>query len=443
MGLRTASVRHPHAEVMAPALTETTQNQSFNLPPKGQLEPASPINNYEENSQKLKYKQPYFKSKTLSDIEQPYENSEIQYLPESLVYEKLNLNKCSKEVSVASDIFKENIDIMSISPTLMGDQNNEMGLQKPSLDLSSIHKEKTSNDMDQLFNTLSSVLPEPENACSTSDLGPMEDIMQVIKSIENNDRLNNSSTELNSENEEIFPMPGTDLTKNLSSFEKELLENVDVMNITIEDQQDDLDTVEDTVNKEKESQAKENLNELQKKLAKADRRLDFLRRRLYKVQTRMMGQHISGEITGVFENIQRLLKRHEPIQQECIPFGNFSDGEKLKPLSLATAKTLIKKLEMTAILQASSVARQKSGPKYFGSGSVDVPTFRNNLSGMVNITSWTETKSELQKVAGQLKTQLGIVQKEVDSEATDSSSGGESCDEMQSYNNPHQQYLSV
>lgn len=442
MGLRTASVRHPHAEVMAPALTETTQNQSFNLPPKGQLEPASPINSYEENKQKRKYKQPYFKSKTLSDIEQPYENSEIQYLPESLVYEKLNLNKCSKEVSVASDIFKENIDIMSISPTLMGDQNNEMGLQKANLDVASIHKEKPSSDMDQLFHTLSSVLPESENACSTSDLGPMEDIMQVIKSIEN-DRLNNSSTELNSENDEIFPMPGTDLTKNLSSFEKELLENVDVMNITIEDQQDDLDTVEDTVNKQKESQAKENLNELQLKLAKADRRLDFLRRRLYKLQTRMMGQHISGEITGVFENIQRLLKRHDSVQ-ESMPFGTFTDGEKLKPISLASAKALIKKLEMTAILQANAVARQKSGSTYFGSGSADVPTFRNNLSGMVNISSWpTETKSELQKVAGQLKTQLGIVQKEVDSEATDSSSGGESCDEMHSYSNPHQQYLSV
>jgi KAT8 regulatory NSL complex subunit 1 len=36
-----------------------------------------------------------------------------------------------------------------------------------------------------------------------------------------------------------------------------------------------------------------------------------------------------------------------------------------------------------------------------------------------------------------------VVQHEVDSEATESSSGGESCDEMQNYNNPHQQYLSM
>ncbi|KAG5882640.1 hypothetical protein JTB14_025113 [Gonioctena quinquepunctata] len=300
--------------------------------------------------------------------------------------------------------------------------------------------------MEQLLHNLSSVLPENDGVCSAGDLVPnVEDIMQVIKSIEGSERLNNSANDLNSEGEEIFPMAGTDLTNNLSSFEKELLENVDVMNMTIEDQQDELDSVAN----QKESQANEVLVALQKKHAKVERRLDFLNRRVYKLQSRFVGQHVSSEIAGVFENVHRLLKKPKESFEEPLLLGSMraietKPVEKLKPMSYSSAKTLVRKLEMSTVLQANTIARQKTGPKYFGSGSIEIPPPRNNTSGAINIIPWPiETKNELQKVAGQLKIQTSVTQKFVDSEATESSSGGESCDEMQNYNNPHQQYLSV
>lgn len=450
MGLRTASVRRPHVAVMAPALTETAQTQNFNLPSKTHLEPASPINSYEKN---IKYqataKEPYYKS---DDHLSPF-NLESDELSNAignlntlvLASEKFILGKCLTELSGASDnTFNQNSNIMSLSPSPMGDQENKMGLQKTGLDVSSIHK--SSSDVDQLLNNFGSVLPESETA---GDLGQnVEDIMQVIKSIEGSERLNNTPNDLNSENEEVFPIAGADLTNNLSSFEKELLEDVDMMNITMEDQQDELETVD----RQKESQAKEVLAELQKKHAKIERRLDFLRRRVYKLQSRFMGQHISGEIVGVFENVHRTLKRtkeaYEIPKQDSI--GGLLAGsgtvpvEKPKPMSYGSAKTLVRKLEMSAILQANTASRQRHTSKYFGSGSLELPTFRSNVSGMLSVPSWSaEAKFELQKIAGQLQTQLGLVQEEVDSEATESSSGSESCDEMQSYNNPHQQYLSM
>uniref|UniRef100_V5H030 Uncharacterized protein n=1 Tax=Anoplophora glabripennis TaxID=217634 RepID=V5H030_ANOGL len=450
MGLRTASVRRPHVAVMAPALTETAQTQNFNLPSKAHLEPASPINSYEKNNKyQATTKEAYYKS---DDHLSPF-NLESDELSNAignlntlvLASEKFILGKCLTEISGASDnTSNQNSNIMSLSPSPMGDQENKMGLQKTGLDVSSIHK--SSSDVDQLLNNFGSVLPESE---TTGDLGHnVDDIMQVIKSIEGSERLNNTPNDLNSENDEVFPIAGTDLTNNLSSFEKELLEGVDMMNITMEDQQDELETVD----RQKESQAKEVLADLQKKHAKIERRLDFLRRRVYKLQSRFMGQHISGEIVGVFENVHRTLKRTKETYE--IPKQDSLGGtlvaneslivEKPKPMSYGSAKTLVRKLEMSAVVQANTASRQKHTSKYFGSGSVELPTFRSNVSGMLTLLPWpVEAKYELQKVAGQLQTQLGLVQEEVDSEATESSSGSESCDEMQSYNNPHQQYLSM
>lgn len=443
MGLRTASVRRPNAEVMAPALTDATQSQNFNLPTKGPLEIGSPLNRYEKDSYLVKQKQVF------GDFLNPFQLEVNNAITLVTGAEQIELSKCLNELNSASESNSlSQSSIMSISPSHMGDQENNMGIQKTTMDVSSVHKERLSNDMDQLFNNLpSDDSQEGENVCNTGDLNPnVEDIMNVFKCIDSGDRIINTSNDLNSENEEIFPMPVTDLTNNLSSFEKELLENVDVMNITIEDQQDELDSAD----KQKESQADEIQNQLIEKHLKLQRRLDFLRRRSYKIQSRLMGEHISAEIVGVFENVQRSIKKPKESQDilkddSILPsLTNLASSEKLKPMSYGVAKTFIKKLEMTSLLQATTSSKQRHGSKYFGSGSLDLPTFRSTSNGAVTIPPWPrESKSELQKVTSQLKTQLSLIQKEVDSEATESSSGGESCDEMQTYNNPHQQYLSV
>ncbi|CAH1153931.1 unnamed protein product [Phaedon cochleariae] len=438
MGLRTASVRHSHVVVMAPALTETVQTQNFDLPPKSCLEPAYPINSFTKNKFEVN-KQLFSKDRGEDVQEYPLNSSEINNTA-SIIKDKL-LEKYWDKIVTASEIDNlpaSNIN-MNVSPSSMGDQGNKMGLQNTDLNISLMSRDKSSNDMEQLLQNLNSVLPDAEGVTT----GDVEDIMQVIKSIEGSEQLNNSANDLNSEGEEIFPIGGADLTNNLSSFEKELLENVDVMNMTIEDQQDELDSVVI----QKESQAKEVLVALQKKHAKVERRLDFLRRRVCKLQSRYLGQHVATEIAGVFENVNRTLKKPKDSYEDSLFTGSIlhnRDLMQLKPMSYSSAKTMVKKLEMSKILQANNNARQKSAPKYFGSGSIEVPIPRSTTSGAVNITPWPiETKSELQRVVGQLKTQTSLTQRDIDSEATESSSGGESCDEMISYNNPHQQYLSI
>ncbi|XP_056642788.1 KAT8 regulatory NSL complex subunit 1 [Diorhabda sublineata] len=428
MGLRTASVRHPHVEVMAPALTETVQTQNFDLPPKSCLEPTFQVNSYRKNKFIEQDKQAFLKSGGEYVGKVHLDSNEIK---SSVVLNSEKIfNNFHRKSNSASDTNSNNI---MNSPSSMGDQDNKMGLQKTGIDISMIHKDKKPSEMEQLL----------QNFSVSSDLETnVEDIMQVIKSIEGSDKLNNSSNDLNAEGDDIFPITGTDLTNNLSSFEKELLENVDVMTMSMEDQQDELDTVD----KHKESQAKEVLSLLQNKHTKLERRLDFIKRRVYKLQSRFLGQHISSEIAGVFENVHHSFKKpKEPLEEPVSVFNKtILPVDKLKPLSYSSAKTLVRKLEMTTVLQASAVARQKNTPKYFGSGSVEIPVPRTSSSGVVTITPWTtNTKNELQKVATQLKTQTSLTQKQVDSEATESSSGGESCDEMQNYNNPHQQYLSV
>ncbi|XP_072384990.1 KAT8 regulatory NSL complex subunit 1 [Diabrotica undecimpunctata] len=424
MGLRTASVRHPHVEVMAPALTETVQTQNFDLPPKSCLEPDFAVNSYRKNKFIVQDKQAYLKGGDEYLGKVHLNSNEIK---SSLILEsEKTLSSYYKKLNSASD------NIMNSSPSSMGDQENKMGLQKTGLEISMVQKDRKI-DMEQLLENLS-VPPDLETN--------VEDIMQVIKSIEGNDRLNNSSNDINAENDDIFPIAGTDLTNNLSSFEKALLENVDVMNMSMDDQQDELDTVD----KQKESQGKEIINLLQTKHTKLERRLDFLKRRVYKLQSRLLGQHVSSEVAGVFENVHHALKKpKEPHEVPVSIFGKtLSYTDKVKPLSYSSAKTLVRKLETTTTLQANTVARQKTIPTYFGSGSLEVPFSRTSVTGGITLIPWpSDTKSELQKVAAQLKTQAGVMQKEVDSEATESSSGGESCDEMQNYNNPHQQYLGI
>lgn len=410
--MRTASVRRPDAEVMAPALTDTAQPQNFNLPPKSHLEPASPINSFETN----KYSPT---SEKKCEPASPLNTDDLSTSLDNVDSVNLSTKKPRSEgylteLNSASDNFFAARN-MSLSLSPMGDREDRMGLQKTGLNVSNASKVKNTTEEDQLFNT--------------NLEANVEDIMQqVIKSIENSDPLNNSSNDFN----EVLDL----------NIDKELLEHVDNMiNISMDDHQDDLETAQ----KIKENQADTLLTDLQRKHSRVERRLDFLRRRCYKLQAKFMGQHVSKEVAGVFEQVHRSIKKPKDSIDVAKGFGSSSEStEKLKPLSASSAKLLARKLEMAKILQANTAARQKNVPKYFGSGSIESSMFRNATSGQVNIPHWSiERKQELQKVAEQLQTQLHLVQDELDSEATESSSGGESCDELQSYNNPHQQYLSI
>lgn len=431
MGLRTASVRHPHVEVMAPALTETTKIH-FKLASKEHLENACSVEIYESNKYH-KHKESYCQINDSKDI------PTVAKVNNESICEK-QTNSGFKELVLQPGI-NHNIvnNIMNSIPSSVCDQENKMGLQKTMLNLPSLNRQKKGRNVEKIFSNFESAM-ESDDVCA-GDTVEQDDNICVFKSMEVGEKLHTSGNELSNDNE-MFSITGTDLTNHLSPFEKDLLENVDVMNMELEDQHEDIDTM----SIQKESQAEDLFNEMAKKHAKIERKLAFLRRRAHKLQSRLLGQHISYEISGIYENVYKLIKKPKDLYDLNSSSLVACEGipEKMKPLSSNSARYLIRKLEMTSALQANSSSHQKVFSKYFGSGSVEVPAIRSHLSGIVNILPWPmDQKNELYRIACQLKTQLSLSQQEVDSEATESSSGGESCDEMHSYNNPHQQYLSV
>uniref|UniRef100_A0A1Y1LG98 PEHE domain-containing protein n=1 Tax=Photinus pyralis TaxID=7054 RepID=A0A1Y1LG98_PHOPY len=408
MGLSTASVRHPHVMVMAPALTKTTQSQSFKIPP------SSPTT------------QPTTTLHTNRDVLDVYQSLEGDSCEKTSINELANDNL--NTLALVSELLKGNrttckdSDIMSSAPLHMGDQKDKMGLRKAGIDIvSAMIKEKTSaSDDDQLNNF------ETGDGTACAEIG-QDEFMQVIKCIESNsDKLGASASDLTSETDSVFPL-STDLTSNLTSFEKELLNDVDVMSISIEEQLTDT----------KETGAKELLANLQKKHTTLQRKLEYTLRRLRKLQAKQIGQHASEEIAGVFEHVHRTMRRKDS------PPGAGEISEKLKPISLMSAKNIIKKLEVSTSLQANALGRRHMS-RYFGAGSVEPNSFRTGVVGALVVPQWTpEHKLDMQRVTGHLCAEVNLLQNELDSEATLSSSGGESSDEMQPYSNPHQQYLAI
>lgn len=414
MGLRAASVRHPHV-VMAPALTETNQSQNFKLSSNAHPQPTSPINGLEDSNVYISRESEF---KNDSDDKNAFDNLNTL----ALASELLKDNCCLGEISKASD------NIMNSGSLSMGDQEDKMGkngLESVSTGL------KDKSDVDQLLNNLSPVLPSTD-----SDVGQnVEEIMQVVLSTMEGagDRISQPN-DLASDADNMFALSNTDLTGNLTAFEKELLNDVDMMSIGME---------EPLLDRSKETQAKDTINELKQKQAKMERKLDFLLRRVRKMQVRYMGQHVSGEIAGVFEHVHRTLKKLKDNASLQVDSPQES-AKKPKAMSYSSTKSLIRKLEMSTSLQASASSRQRHLPRYFGSGSADQNLARVGMAGITVLPSWQgDCKQELQKIVGSLETELNLAQSEVDSEATVSSSGGESADEMQNYNNPHQQPLSM
>lgn len=446
MGLRTASVRHPNAVVMAPALTESTQPQDFKLPSPSRT--ASPINKFEDgtsyyNDDTVSIKAGNFINSGALKGKQPnhvFDNLNTLALVSELLKSENSLGTSNR----ASDIAEPETSMMNIP---MENQQEKMGIQKEGLDnVSTLLKDKSvTSDMDQILSNFSSELQ--------GDSGPnVDEIMQVINSMESNSE--RTTSDLGGEADNMFiPLNTNDLATNLELFN-------DMMNISME---------EDGTASLKEMQTKELMADITSKQIKLEKKMEFLLRRIRKLQMRDMGLHLSGEMAGVFEHVHRLLKRlrdcsnsESQQQQQQLTDVDHSNSsvseqmndltqqqqqvqlEKLKPISQSSSRNLVRKLEMSALLQANSNSRPRHTLKYFGSGSTESNNFRTLTSGMITLPKWPqEHKKELEKVSGLLHSEISLVQQELDSEATASSSGGESCDEMQNYNNPTQQSLSM
>lgn len=210
------------------------------------------------------------------------------------------------------------------------------------------------------------------------------------------------------------------------------------------------------------------------------RKMDFLIRRLYKLVARSTGIHASEEIAGFLEHVARHHKQRdkqisvlngtsfsESIQEvhqvsSELPVNLFSSPstsqqlhrkesteveESIKPVPLNDMKSFLKRIENLATMQSKIVNKRAHAIKYFTKpipNTHDILT-KSESSCLRNIVTRFEDRDlmQLEQVSGLLMSELQLIGKQVDSDETASSSGGESADEMVAYNNHYQQPLSM
>ncbi|KAG7189615.1 hypothetical protein KM043_017297 [Ampulex compressa] len=338
-------------------------------------------------------------------------------------------------------------DIIMNDPS-MGDQADNMGFLKTSADLPLVGSETAGDnknlDVDQImaFSTDMTTDSEQCNMGNVGDIGHnVEEILQVIKSIEGAESAENisagSSEPVQSavDGVEMFPIP----EEGFSSFERELLNDVDVISLCNENM-----NITDTVDQQKSNTIKLQQDIVAQKQFENERRCAFLLRRLRKLQARIVGRHVAEENTGVLELAHHGVKKY--LFQELVNISSKTNVRNFPEIS-SSLNSFLQKIEKMCVAQSNSVNRQRLCCRYFGGGSRDSlgGTSGNNGNRQpVFGTPQIKIKGdEVENVAGPLATQLHIVESNLDSDCTASSSGGESCDEMQSFNNPHQQHLSI
>lgn len=152
---------------------------------------------------------------------------------------------------------------------------------------------------------------------------------------------------------------------------------------------------------------------------------------------------MAEENTGVLELAHHGVKKY--LLQELVNIGSKANVRNFPEIS-GSLHSFLQKIEKMCVAQSNSVNRQRVC-RYFGGGSRDnvggTSGSNGNRQPVFGTPQVKLNGEEVETVAGSLSTQLHIVGSNLDSDCTASSSGGESCDEMQTFNNTQQQRLSM
>lgn len=255
----------------------------------------------------------------------------------------------------------------------------------------------------------------------------------------------------------------------------------------------------------KPTELEEAQKDIEERQRQMQRKVDILMRRLRKLQARYMCKHTSEEIAGLFEltarqsskgvnanhvvenpigsdpNSQDITKYFQKVIASRPPASDWkSEQEELVPAKQIS--TLLRKIETVANAQqhcltpvnASSNNNNNINPNNFhiaptkkskkalleaqenaaaaavgttGSSlkndttTLDSSAEGRNAEDIIVATLEENVTTELTQVTGLLQTEMYEVQRAIDSDATESSSGGESADEMVVFNNQQQQTL--
>ncbi|XP_046686181.1 KAT8 regulatory NSL complex subunit 1 isoform X1 [Homalodisca vitripennis] len=455
MGLRYASVRQPYVVVMAPALTETGQPQGFPLKSGKLSSPVSLITFSENTDSNLKYDIKCTRNLKFLDtsvgMNGDSENiAELKTVPPQS--SPCNDNTKDKDIlNKSCEFFDQNIpkesdySLLQIGGFMMNSgypsaDDENMGLQKSSSQVTSMDSCNSYLKMD-IFKTLGS--NTQSDLGGGGDLGHnVEEIMQVIKNMESkgNDIEENLESSLQISD-------GNDIAGSLSTFEREFLNDVDnMMSMCVDENlgENNLSIVNrDTLIKDK-------IDEAQDRQFKIERKCEWLLRRLRKLQARAMGKQASEEITGMLQYVSNILTDSSSSTRSSPLYSALTSGKienEKREISNSCVSTLVRRLDQSSQQQALAISQHHVPCKYFGSGSSEIATSNRQgylaLSGSILPKLNSDVRKEMDNVSGQLHFQLKVVETGLDSDVTASSSGGESCDELQSFNNLQQQNLSI
>lgn len=223
------------------------------------------------------------------------------------------------------------------------------------------------------------------------------------------------------------------------------------------------------------------LEEISREETQLQRKMDFLTRRLYKLVARSTGIHASEEIAGFLEHVVRHQKLKEKQLKDEQLSGFTSSIQDVKPLTselpvnllsspstsqpqqiepetqvddppkpvlLHEMKTFLKRIDSLATMQSTIGIKRAHTVRYFSkparSQHQEALTKSENNALKNTIDRFEDHDlSQLDQVSGLLMTEMRLIGKQIDSDETASSSGGESADEMIPYNNLYQQPLSM
>lgn len=292
----------------------------------------------------------------------------------------------------------------------------------------------SSQDMEQLMNVLEGTSAEM-------------DILQVIKNLE----LLNDEDVMNS------------FGGNGGALDMDLVAHVPQSYVVESPNKEDAEQIDQMMVQQK-------LDEIKSVQFQLARRYDFLARRLYKLAARSTGQHVSEEIAGFLEHVVRYCKKNESpsksalsallaptlappttllqspsILPDIIPYQpptSVAPQERLKPVSTNEMKSFLRRIDSVSTMQNTMLAKRAHSQKYFSkqNSKVESPALVSSKyepSVVQSTISKFETNhaEQLDQVSGLLHAEMRIIEKNIDSDATASSSGGESADEATQHTN--------
>lgn len=136
------------------------------------------------------------------------------------------------------------------------------------------------------------------------------------------------------------------------------------------------------------------------------------------------------------------------------------DQDPPKPVPIHEMKSFLRRIDNISSLQSTALNKRGLAFKYFTKSSSNNLNQMSSLSSSSSKTHQNESNSnnfkvsaipkfsdvdvdQVEQTSGRLMTEMRLIENQIDSDATASSTGGESADEMIPYNNQYQQPLSM